>query len=263
MTEEELQALRKKHTLGYAYGDEPICECCSVPYRCDTIKLLDAWEAERKRIADLPEEVTDEEYSPAYAQGYRVAIQAVMSVIQPEPVRESDPNLLDTTATYEVKQYRKKPVVVEAVQLSWTTWSEICAFVSNFALRGVFLHPTDNSVFSDWNKWENARIGAFIPTLEGEMFAIEGDYIIKGVAGEFYPCKSEIFEQTYEAVMVDTANTNPDNVRSSEHKCDHILGMDGDRVIRTSEPNGLEEIIADHDFWAFRFCPMCGKSLFW
>ena len=63
--------------------------------------------------------------------------------------------------------------------------------------------------------------------------------------------------------MLDTANTNTDNVLSDEQEQhDHILGMYGDRVIRTSEPNGLDEIIADYDFWAFRFCPMCGIDLF-
>jgi len=41
-----------------------------------------------------------------------------------------------------------------------------------------------------------------IPTLEGELTASVGDYIIKGVKGEFYPCKPEIFEQTYEIVKL-------------------------------------------------------------
>lgn len=62
--------------------------------------------------------------------------------------------------------------------------------------------------------------------------------------------------------LLDTANIKPDNAHpSKQEQHDHILGMDGDRIIRTSEPNGLEEIIADHDFWAFKFCPMCGEKL--
>ena len=42
--------------------------------------------------------------------------------------------------------------------------------------------------------------GLTIPTDEGDMNASYGDWIIKGIAGEFYPCKPDIFEQTYEAV---------------------------------------------------------------
>ena len=42
--------------------------------------------------------------------------------------------------------------------------------------------------------------GILIPTLEGEMFASFGDYIIKGVNGEFYPCKPDIFAKTYDLV---------------------------------------------------------------
>lgn len=44
------------------------------------------------------------------------------------------------------------------------------------------------------------RRGIYVPTLEGSLFAAPGDWIIRGVAGEFYPCKPEIFEATYEAV---------------------------------------------------------------
>lgn len=53
--------------------------------------------------------------------------------------------------------------------------------------------------------WMGIRIdllghGFIIPTLEGDMLASPGDYIIKGVQGEFYPCKPDIFEATYEGV---------------------------------------------------------------
>jgi len=58
--------------------------------------------------------------------------------------------------------------------------------------------------FLDWAKevgFESTRedeFGLWIDTLEGEMLALEGDWIIKGVAGEFYPCKPDIFALTYE-----------------------------------------------------------------
>jgi len=49
--------------------------------------------------------------------------------------------------------------------------------------------------------WHMTDKGICIPTLEGEMTASLGDWIIKGVKGEFYPCKPDIFEATYEPVM--------------------------------------------------------------
>jgi len=81
-------------------------------------------------------------------------------------------------------KYRKKPVVIEAVQWLGTkvSWDEIIEM-------GV--------------KWRPGVMGTetfIVETLEGEHIASKGDFIIKGVAGEFYPCKPDIFEQTYEPV---------------------------------------------------------------
>ena len=94
-------------------------------------------------------------------------------------------------------KYRKKPVVIEAVQLRWDTWGEVCDFITlpwgEDGVHGVY---TNNGVKSDIGK----RIGLVIPTLEGDILASENDYIIKGVQGEFYPCKPDIFEETYEKV---------------------------------------------------------------
>lgn len=78
-------------------------------------------------------------------------------------------------------KYRKKPVVIEAKQLEFTTTSqqEIC----------------------DWCEGTKSFDGGVkIPTLEGTMIANTGDYIIKGINGEFYPCKPDIFKKTYELV---------------------------------------------------------------
>jgi len=97
-----------------------------------------------------------------------------------------------------VKQYRKKPVLIEAVQLRWDTWGEVCEFMEGADFQGVYIHPTDDTLFDREFNWADARIGMFILTLEGEMLAIEGDYIIKGVAGEFYSCKPAIFDLTYD-----------------------------------------------------------------
>ena len=92
-------------------------------------------------------------------------------------------------------KFRKKPVVVEAVQLRWDTWGEVSALVkdSNRKALGCYVDEKGNRTEDS-----NGRIGLVIPTLEGEMLAREGDWIIRGVAGEIYPCKPDIFAATYE-----------------------------------------------------------------
>lgn len=82
--------------------------------------------------------------------------------------------------------YRKKPVTIEAIQ--WTdNISEILTFCKDaeFEVR--------HGITGDWRN-------LYINTLEGRMKASQGDYIVKGVNGEFYPCKPDIFERTYEKV---------------------------------------------------------------
>jgi hypothetical protein len=102
-------------------------------------------------------------------------------------------------------KFRKKPVVVEAVQLTWATWNEICDFVPKpWFVRGVWLDG-DGLPLPE-NKTNmiaggNSGLGLLMHTLESEEFLARGDdWIIKGVNGEFYPCKPDIFAATYEAV---------------------------------------------------------------
>lgn len=85
-----------------------------------------------------------------------------------------------------MKKYRKKPVVVEAVQLQYDNGQEIVKWIQENSSRRAQRYP-------DGQVW--------IETLEGIMKAQTGDYIIKGVKGEFYPCKPDIFALTYEAVV--------------------------------------------------------------
>ena len=93
-------------------------------------------------------------------------------------------------------KYRKKPVVVEAIQLRWTTWNELCDFLGSIISED---NPGRNSNdYSDTCGEQPPYIELTIPTLEGNHAAKHGDWIIKGVKGEFYPCKPDIFEQTYE-----------------------------------------------------------------
>lgn len=99
-------------------------------------------------------------------------------------------------------KFRKKPVVIEAVQLLWSTWSEMC----DHADVGKLTDGKPQGCWVDENGKASAepnggtRIGLWIPTLEGLMLGIEGDWIIRGVTNELYPCKPDIFAATYEPV---------------------------------------------------------------
>jgi hypothetical protein len=88
-----------------------------------------------------------------------------------------------------MEQYRKKPVTIEAVQFDGLNPTEIKDFVGKNCEVEIY----DNEVTPPI-----ARI--IIHTLEGDMEVSKGDFVIKGVKGEFYPCKPDIFEQTYESV---------------------------------------------------------------
>ena len=85
----------------------------------------------------------------------------------------------------EPTKFRKKPVVIEALRYDGRNAQAVMDWMD----------PSRTNVSGRWND------GVFtIKTLEGEMTAQRGDWIIKGVAGEFYPCKPDIFEATYEPV---------------------------------------------------------------
>lgn len=84
----------------------------------------------------------------------------------------------------EARKYRKKPVLIEAIQLT----SDVAQFWRVYEFMR-----------SDVQEWDDEPFRIRIRTLEGEMWATEGDWVIKGVQGEFYPCKPDIFAQTYES----------------------------------------------------------------
>ena len=88
-------------------------------------------------------------------------------------------------------QFRKKPVIIEARQ--FTNNSE--AGDINMNALVIWMNQGRDKMVA----WHNGT-DIFIQTHEGEHRATCGDWIIKGVAGEFYPCKPDIFEKTYEAV---------------------------------------------------------------
>lgn len=84
--------------------------------------------------------------------------------------------------------YRKRPVVVEVIHFTPDTWKEVGEFLGGESVRN--------------HTWSYSSVTGTIRivTLEGNMMALPGDWIIKGVHGEFYPCKPDIFDKTYEKV---------------------------------------------------------------
>ena len=89
--------------------------------------------------------------------------------------------------------YRKKPIIIEAIKWTGLNVEEVKQFCKDNAKLCI----NDSS----WKVNVAApKAELTIKTLEGDMKASIGDYIIKGINGEFYPCKPDIFEKTYEIV---------------------------------------------------------------
>ena len=84
-----------------------------------------------------------------------------------------------------MQKFVKKPIVIEAIQYNGINITEVEDFVGA-KLPSVLLSVEDTQLV--------------IPTLEGDMKVSKGDYVIKGIKGEFYPCKPDIFEKTYDVV---------------------------------------------------------------
>ena len=96
-----------------------------------------------------------------------------------------------------MKNYTKKPITIQAVQFNGDNIQEIIDFVGqqNISNDGI--------------------MGYSINTLEGNMLISDGDYVIKGVKGEFYPCKEEIFKMTYDE--------NIEGISDSEKRLEFVI----------------------------------------
>ena len=81
-------------------------------------------------------------------------------------------------------KFRKKPVVIDAVQWHGNNFQEVSDLVGD----------SEHVVFMNGDRTLE------IPTLEGRMLGMIGDWVIKGIKGEFYPCKPDIFAATYDSV---------------------------------------------------------------
>lgn len=90
--------------------------------------------------------------------------------------------------------YRKKPVVIEAIQWNGNNLTEIKEFVGDSLVYDI--------IDTAWQVGKGKpHVLMKIKTLEGDMEVSEKDFIIKGINGEYYPCKPDIFEKTYEEVQ--------------------------------------------------------------
>lgn len=92
-------------------------------------------------------------------------------------------------------KYRKKPIVIDAVQWDGKNLNEIKDFAGK-NVEFAWMWQMDDDVPHDY-------LCLIIHTLEGDMRASEGDYIIRGINGEYYACKPDVFEKTYEKVKED------------------------------------------------------------
>lgn len=93
----------------------------------------------------------------------------------------------------ETTRWRNKPVVVEAVQFTKESITDVWKFLAESEAHGPYA-----------DRANAGGITLTIPTLEGDHTAREGDWIIRGVKGEFYPCKPDIFAATYEPALLAT-----------------------------------------------------------
>lgn len=94
--------------------------------------------------------------------------------------------------------YTKKPVNIIAMQFTGDNFDEAVEFIGR----------------ANWDSDRDTGEGLFIETLEGTMLAREGDYIIRGVKGEFYSCREDIFLETYSH----NPNLQPVRVRSGKYE---------------------------------------------
>lgn len=101
-------------------------------------------------------------------------------------------------------KYRKKPIEIEALQWTGENQREMFDFLTNYEKVDEYMNSVGDNFYIDHDR---VRGGLVIKTLGGEHIASINDVIIKGINGEFYPCKSDIFEKSYEKV-IDTDNND-------------------------------------------------------
>lgn len=135
-----------------------------------------------------------------------------------------------------IKRYMKKPVVIEAIQLIPRNTQEVIKFLIESGHKNITTRLSDD------------KPGVIeIPTEEGTMDAKVGSYIIKGVEGEVYPCKPEIFAKTYEEVAELQPPTRPGSRR----------------VVVSGRDEQGNETYYDVEVLKHCNCPVCPITLHW
>lgn len=124
-------------------------------------------------------------------------------------------------------KYIKKPISIEAIQWTGSNFDEISAFMG------------------EKNPIVNSQNQLVISTLEGDMRANVGSYIIKGVEGEFYPCHKDIFESTYIHIIEHKITCN---------NCAHTF-------LSTNANIYYDAIDNKYRYW--EVCPVCGIKNNW
>lgn len=122
-------------------------------------------------------------------------------------------------------QFRKKPVVIEAMQFTADTKQQVLDWITC-------------PVYDAWDKTGEPAL--YIETLEGNMMAQPGDWIICGVKGEFYPCKPDIFEDTYEPVN-SNGGLSMTNDPTPEAACFNAM-LDLWHLLKESKPTERNEV---------------------
>ena len=103
-----------------------------------------------------------------------------------------------------IKNYRKKPVEIQAVLLSEDNAADVAAWCGG-EIKSM------KNLQNPWKK--RGPVGVDINTLEGTMLAEFGDYVIRGIQGEFYPCKPDIFLASYDEINAPAAADQPEEDR--------------------------------------------------
>lgn len=103
-------------------------------------------------------------------------------------------------------KFIKRSIVIEAMQLRWDNWGEMCDFAKvgdadSGRPHGCYVSADGHPLFDGQGSDE---IGLLIPTLEGTMLARQNDWVVKGIKGELYPVKDAIFRDLYDPLEPST-----------------------------------------------------------
>ena len=134
-------------------------------------------------------------------------------------------------------KYRKKPVEIEAIQ-----WDGTLLELTGFAGDAVLV--TNGCVY--------------IRTLEGDMRLSKGDYVIKGINGEFYPCKPDIFQKTYEKVEMEKMKWKYEKLKGDMAVYAFCPSCNFSYNPSAYDPESGETTIQN----TYTFCPLCGEFLY-